>query len=455
MVRWFDVLGLQSDTMSHFSRVFTVLAFVALVAAQRSRAQDATQPGSPGGNARGGGAGGGGFPGGGFPGGGGFGGGGFGPGGGGFRGGFGRRGFGGGGGLEDVNTTQLVQRLDTNHDGVIETSEMNARVRPLLERAGLKTDEPVSNDRAIAAFEKLKSQSGPGGRFPPSGGDDMFGFPGGGPSSTDTGRSSTAKQEATVPALVPTFGEASDLAPVPGFGEGLAVATSSFGSDSQNSSASASGASSSSSNTGSSSAATGSSAPADDPKIRSYATSMMKRYDKNGDGVLDKTEWSQMSGDPEKYDRNHDGKITLDELVDSLKNWNRPTDDSSAAKPAAVATSSRPAASSSAPAGDAQAAAAGAQGGRNGGPGNRRDGANGRNSLASGGKHYLSPKERLPEGLPDWFNSSDADGDGQVSMHEFASPLTDEKLAEFAKYDLNGDGFITADEVLKVAPPKK
>src|ERR1700690_944047 len=165
MVRWFDVLGLQSDTMSHFNRVFTVLAFVALVAAQRSWAQDATQPGGPGGNARGGGAGGGGFPGGGFPGGGGIGGGGFGPGGGGFRGGFGRRGFGGGGGgggLEDVNTTELVQRLDTNHDGVIETSEMNARVRPLLERAGLKTDEPVSNDRAIAAFEKLKSQSGPG-----------------------------------------------------------------------------------------------------------------------------------------------------------------------------------------------------------------------------------------------------------------------------------------------------
>ncbi len=181
---------------------------------------------------------------------------------------------------------------------------------------------------------------------------------------------------------------------------------------------------------------------------------MMKRYDKNGDGVLDKTEWSQMSGDPEKYDRNHDGKITLDELVDSLKNWNRPTEDSAAAKPAVAAANAGKSAagSSSAPAGDAPAAQLKVV--ANGGPGNRRDGG-GRNSAASSGKHYVSPKERLPEGLPDWFNSSDADGDGQVSMHEFASPLTDEKIAEFAKYDLNGDGYITAEEVLKVSPPKK
>jgi Ca2+-binding EF-hand superfamily protein len=433
------------------------------LAAHRSWAQDTTQGGGPGGNAQGGT---GGFPGGGFPGGGGFGGGGFG------GGGFGRRGFGGGGfggggfgggGLGNVDTTELVRRLDTNHDGVIETSEMNARVRPLLERAGLKTDEPISNDRVIAAFEKLKSQSGPGGRFSPGGGDDMFGFPGGGPSSSDTGRSSTAKQEATVPALVPTFGEASDLAPVPGFGEGLAVATSSFGNDVQSPSASTGAASASTSNIASASAAAGSSSSsgqADDARIRSYAMSLMKRYDKNGDGVLDKSEWSQMSGDPEKYDRNHDGKITLDELVDGLKNWNRPSDDSSAAKPAAASVAASnagpPAAGSSAvPTGDTTASVAGTQGGRNGGPGNRRDGANGRNPSASSGKHYLGPKDRLPEGLPDWFNSSDADGDGQVSMHEFASPLTEEKIAEFAKYDLNGDGFITADEVLKVSPPKK
>ncbi len=179
---------------------------------------------------------------------------------------------------------------------------------------------------------------------------------------------------------------------------------------------------------------------------------MMKRYDKNGDGVLDKSEWSQMSGDPEKYDRNHDGKITLDELIDGLKNWNRPDDNGSSAKAAvaapATSSASHAAVNASAPAGDSTAAVGST--GRRGSFGAGRG-----NSSISSGPHYRSPKERLPEGLPDWFISADADGDGQVSLHEFASPLTEEKLAEFNKYDLNGDGFITPDEVLKVSPPKK
>jgi hypothetical protein len=40
-------------------------------------------------------------------------------------------------------------------------------------------------------------------------------------------------------------------------------------------------------------------------------------------------------------------------------------------------------------------------------------------------------------------------------MSEFATVWTDDKAREFAKYDLNGDGVITADEWLKVDGPKK
>lgn len=425
----------------------------------------------PSGDAQGGRGTGGGFPGGGFGGrGGGFGGGGF--GGGGFGGGgFGRRGFGGGGfggggfggqgadGLGNINAADLVRRLDTNHDGVIETSEMNDRIRPLLQRAGLKTDEPISNDQAIAAFEKLKNQSGPGGRFP-GGGDDDFGYSAGATSSAQTGSSSSKKQDSAVPALVPAFGEPNDLTPVPGFGEGLTMATASFGGDAQSITASTPSSSGSTPSSGSSSAGS-SAAGAEDPKIRSYAMSLMKRYDKNGDGVIDKSEWSQMSGDPEKYDRNHDGKITLDELIEGLKNWNRSSDDSSSAsKPASSAaasttTTGRPQSNTAAPTADSSSS--GIQSGRGGVFATRRpDSGGGRNtSSASNGPHYRSPKDRLPDGLPDWFTSADADGDGQVSMHEFANPMTEEKIAEFNKYDLNGDGFITPDEVLKVSPPKK
>jgi Ca2+-binding EF-hand superfamily protein len=61
----------------------------------------------------------------------------------------------------------------------------------------------------------------------------------------------------------------------------------------------------------------------------------------------------------------------------------------------------------------------------------------------------LTPIERLPKGLPDWFTAKDADGDGQVSMAEFAADWTPAKVAEFSRYDLNGDGIITASECLK------
>jgi hypothetical protein len=68
---------------------------------------------------------------------------------------------------------------------------------------------------------------------------------------------------------------------------------------------------------------------------------------------------------------------------------------------------------------------------------------------------YLSPSERLPEGLPAWFIRADIDGDGQVTMAEFASQWTDAEAARFAKYDLNGDGIITPQECLQVEKQTK
>jgi hypothetical protein len=59
-------------------------------------------------------------------------------------------------------------------------------------------------------------------------------------------------------------------------------------------------------------------------------------------------------------------------------------------------------------------------------------------------------KERLQfRGLPDWFLKK-IDSAGQITMAEFTDAWTTEKVTEFEKYDLNHDGIITADEVLKV-----
>jgi hypothetical protein len=68
---------------------------------------------------------------------------------------------------------------------------------------------------------------------------------------------------------------------------------------------------------------------------------------------------------------------------------------------------------------------------------------------------FLTPAERLPQGLPKWFTDRDSDGDGQVTMTEFAREWTREKAAEFARADLNHDGIITAAECLKAEKPSR
>ncbi len=56
---------------------------------------------------------------------------------------------------------------------------------------------------------------------------------------------------------------------------------------------------------------------------------------------------------------------------------------------------------------------------------------------------------KWPVKVPDWFKTRDADGDGQVKMHEFADEWTEEKVAEFNSYDASGDGIITLKELGK------
>ncbi len=68
---------------------------------------------------------------------------------------------------------------------------------------------------------------------------------------------------------------------------------------------------------------------------------------------------------------------------------------------------------------------------------------------ASGQKksyRFLPAKERLPKEIPGWFTSKDRDGDGQVAMAEYSSRWSDRDAEAFARYDANGDGFITPEE---------
>jgi Ca2+-binding EF-hand superfamily protein len=53
----------------------------------------------------------------------------------------------------------------------------------------------------------------------------------------------------------------------------------------------------------------------------------------------------------------------------------------------------------------------------------------------------------LPKDLPPWFQALDKDGDGQITLRQWLK--AGQPLDEFRKYDLNDDGIITADEVLR------
>lgn len=54
---------------------------------------------------------------------------------------------------------------------------------------------------------------------------------------------------------------------------------------------------------------------------------------------------------------------------------------------------------------------------------------------------------KLPGGLPDWFESDDTNKDGQISLYEWMK--AGKSLEEFMDMDLDRDGLLTADELLR------
>ena len=156
-----------------------------------------------------------------------------------------------------------------------------------------------------------------------------------------------------------------------------------------------------------------------DARAQGFADMMIRRYDRNGSGALEKDEWGELRGDPNQMDRNRDGKIDRQELAAHVaSSMNRSSE---------------------------------GQGGRasRGGGDARQARSDDEKDSARRSYRFLSPAERLPEGLPDWFAERDANQDGQVTMAEFTDSWTEGKAREFTRYDLSGDGRITPEECLQ------
>jgi hypothetical protein len=140
-------------------------------------------------------------------------------------------------------------------------------------------------------------------------------------------------------------------------------------------------------------------------RYQRYAEAMMRRYDRNENGVLERDEWSQMRGDPSELDPDGDGRVTTEELAARMG------------------------------------------GNRAGGTRQARSSAS--DDSASGRSYrFLTAQERWPSDIPGWYAERDRDADGQLSMAEWASRWTADEVAEFARYDANSDGFVTPAEAI-------
>jgi len=185
----------------------------------------------------------------------------------------------------------------------------------------------------------------------------------------------------------------------------------------------------------------------DAERFRRFGESLIRQYDKSGNGMLEREEWKDMRPEHQAADTNpKDGVITVEELSAGLQSFS-----------AGGGFSRRGSFGSFGGFGDRGGGDRGGFGDR--GFGDRGDesrdgdGGSSRNSssepVAKKSYRTTPPTELLPKGVPDFFLRNDADADGQISMAEYATSWNDQIAAEFQRLDLNGDGILTAAECLQ------
>lgn len=202
-------------------------------------------------------------------------------------------------------------------------------------------------------------------------------------------------------------------------------------------------------------------------KVVRYAKTMVLRYDTSGDGVLQPEEWRRMPGTPKAIDLNGNGEVTLEEIVwylnrfgqdrtihrtivrdtrepyrfnpDKMQFFN-PVMPRAVAPPPVVNEATIPVS----PDDDGVAEIM-----------ETHDESLDEDVYEKLLLERQIPSSRpfhvLPEvlrGVPAWFIVMDKNGDGQISLAEFAAPrYLPATMARFKQYDKNGNGFIEPDEV--------
>jgi hypothetical protein len=270
---------------------------------------------------------------------------------------------GGGGGMP--GPADFLRRLDANDNGMIDPEEAQGRAQFFLERIArdipnLDFSRPVPIGRLASMMERAQR--------------DRFGGSSDNRDGDNRGGDSRSSAGSSVEPLVPGFDLLLELPPVLGFGTEAERFTVQI-----------------------------------DDRDRRYAEDRMRRYDRNGDGFLNKEELAdgRWSDDPFQFDRNRDGRISADEL--SVRYAQR-----------RVAEEQRNGNSSS-----------------SSGSASSRGGSSSRGSAANQPKFFMPPTESV---------SSSTTGGGTSGGGEVDERMS--RMAEFmmGRYDQNRNGTLERDE---------
>ncbi len=179
--------------------------------------------------------------------------------------------------------------------------------------------------------------------------------------------------------------------------------------------------------------------------MKKWATELVIKNDKNGDKMLDKDEQAGLAGSVAASDLNHDGKITIDEIVMHHSGGSSPGGSS----PTTTSSTNTSSSSSS----DSSRGGSGDNRSKTNDPLAKRvltgtAGGTGKDADKRRTYRFSKAADKLPSGLPSFF-SRDANHDGQISLSEYSRSLNSSVIAEFRRYDLNDDGLITAKEATR------
>ena len=280
--------------------------------------------------------------------------------------------------------SSFLTRLDRNDNGMLDPDEQQGPAKFLLKRLE-STDKNIVPGRPIpiktltAAFAKMRGQRTEGDRDGRRSRDERW---------RDRPESSAGDKALESEALVPGFGNPTESEMLMGFGSAAELMI------------------------------------ADVTDVdRREASKRLRHFDKDKDGFLTKAELTHnFAGNPMDFDRNRDGKLSLDELA--LRYARRREGKEQAARNHDGQSSATKRSTSS-----------------------RESEVS---DLFGGRKSYRVVDARsAPEGVPGFFTERDQNEDGQISMAEFTDEWNDDELQRFYESDFNQDGIITVEEAIR------